>query len=298
MKMRDLILSMVVTLSMVTGSLMAQYSGTNTQVITALPTFNITAADTISNAADTATIGAQMPYFVNRDPFFRSRPSMFNPSAFGWTLSSGTLLSYTGTPLTPLAGIYADTIVRATLPGTAGLQTLTVYEQSRPTFGTGCADVTPVSLSIQVVGTPSIAFSSTQNDTVGGCSASATYSFSYDFTNGASFNRGPFYVSYSLAAYDFGTGAQIGTTQNYTAQIPSGGSLRIDVDQMAAAAGTTVAAIPSADYRIVLNGLWDKFSVRATNAAALVVDPATTSDAHIMLLPTPVTRPIKHIQNL
>jgi hypothetical protein len=260
----------------------------NPQVITALPTPDINvAADVISAGDDSATIGAIMPYLVNTDPFYKQRPTLFNPSNFNWIWSGGAASI---AKIGGAAVAATDTIIQITMPATIGTQSVNVSETSMPKIGSGCTG-TPDSKNVIVVDKPTLVLN--QNDTIGGCSAidnniKVTLS-----------GNGNYYISYDITAYDFASPHNvIGATKSYFAKLSVGMDLLIYADQLAETAG--LPAAPSGEYRVVVTGLWDGISVRALNkaTAAIAVDPAATNDLSIFVYPTPQKPTIKFLKRL
>jgi hypothetical protein len=270
-------------------------SGAFAQVITSRPTFSI-ASDT-SSVADTVSIGAVMPYYVNPDAGLRNSP-LYNSSGFQWNFNGSGITGLTktnGTALVPspvaASGFYTDSMVMATMPGTAGNITMSVLERSNPKFSAtaGC-NGNPRNLVIHVMSLPSVPSIAIADTAQGGCSSATDYTVKFDFS--ASTTKFPVYVSFTIKAFDINNNP-VGTASNLLYEIKNA-SKHIELNK---ATYLDAVSTNGVRYTITLDKVWDRISSRATNSSLLGVN-ASALKAAIMILPSPKTGIIKHIKTL
>ena len=262
--------------------------------IASLPTYDITLPSDTSSKADTVSLNAVMPYFVHPDATIKNSP-LFNNSGFKWTIAgAGATLNTGSLTASPVAatGYYTDTMVMATFPNTGNV-TISTIERSNPKFNAtaGC-DGNQRDLTVNVIALPTVPTIANTDTAQGGCSAAAPYTVNFNFS--ASTTKFPVYVNYTIQYYDINNVAG-GTPQSLIYQINSASDhVIVSQAQLDAASGGSSL---SGRYVVKLGNMWDRISVRSTNAATLAVDASSVYGA-IMLFPTPVTQPIKHIKTL
>lgn len=290
----------ILSLMIIAGSeVFAQVTVTNPQ-IAARPAYNAayfsTPANFITTGSETATVGADAPYFVTRDANVNG--PLFNPSTFEWSWTGITGLKDLATSTSIVAGApVAYNLVVATMPAAPGLATIKTQEQSNPIVGTGCLDATGQTLSITVVSKPTYVIPATN---LGGCGISGvTYDVSSTLTGTA-----PFYIDYTITGVDL-TNAPIGAGDSYSITLTAAdaGKIKIDPTQLAhlgGAAVTTVAGTINGKYTVTINKVWDAVSYKAMNSATLATTtPASgASSFDIFVYPTPQTKPIQFIKVL
>ncbi len=292
MKKRNLKL-MVICLFIGIGAVYAQHPQTDAH--DPLDTFDITVAGDIDETGlDTATVNAIMPYRITPDSYFSSRPGTYNPSGFEWTWTGGNAPTNTsGGALTAIeAGIYEDTIIHVTMDAATGDYTLGIAEKSYPKSGTGCIDPTPSEVTVTVVDKPTMTLN--ENDTTGGCSF-AQDTFDFNFTG-----VGPWYVAYTVKAWN-NSGGQEGSTLEDTAYVEViDGGLIFTNAQLTAVAGGSLANVEN--FTVEIDGLWDIYSWRALNRtdasvmASYDANAGADNDLAIFIYPTPETNDIKQLR--
>lgn len=247
-----------------------------------------------TTGTETATVGAQMPYYVIRDANVNG--TLFNASTFVWTGTGITALSDLSLTNSITSGgpaVSYNNIV-ATMPAATGSVTLKTQEQSNPKVGTGCLDATGTTLSITVVAKPTFTLPTTD---MGGCGTSASYDISSALTGTA-----PFYVDYTITGVDINSatiGAPAGESYSATVTTADAGVLKIDPTQLAHLGGVaTVGATISGKYTVTINKVWDSVSYKALNSSSLsTTTPVSGSSAiAILVYPTPQTKAIQFIK--
>jgi hypothetical protein len=271
----------------------AQVVVSNTQ-LTTRPAYVYSPFATLNydnSSAETVSVGAEMPYFVQRDANVNG--SFFNQSSFTWTWTGGVTkvveLRNTGVALT--SGLLdTSNFVVATMPATTGPVTINAREHSNPKSGTGCDDATGTTVNVTVVALP--AFSLTSGST-GGCSSTAQ-NLALTMTGTA-----PFYVDYEISAVGIDGATVVGTTKTYNATLSAASTLLIDPTQLQDVSGSATAAVPASagKYTVKVTKVWDANSWKAMNASSLAVVP-TVNTYDIYVYPTPTTAPIQHIKTL
>lgn len=280
--------------SLILAALLAVGANMSAQVIATLPTYDIEVDS--SSLPDTVSVGAVMPYYVHPDAAIKNSP-LFNPSGFDWTISGSAATLNTGawTASPVAAGYVVDTMVIATFPNTGDV-TISTTERSNPKFNAtaGC-DGNQRDLGVNVIDLPVAPTIADEDTAQGGCSAAATYDVAFDFSG--STVKFPVYVEYTIQYFDINDDAS-GTPVSLIYQINNSDQLlQVTQAQLNDAADVLVTdPTPSGRYAVILGNIWDRISIRSTNAPALAVD----ADIHasIVLFPTPVTQPIKHISTL
>jgi hypothetical protein len=288
MKMKNFLkFRMIAIASLLLASITVNHAQVTNAQLATRPAYTYTpfnAANYDNSNTETATVGAQMPYNVERDADVNG--SFFNASTFkwSWTGLTGVKDISTSTAITDGTETSSNFVV-ATMPVAAGSATLSTSEVSKPKFGTGC-DGTATTVTITVVDKPSFSLAS---GSIGGCTATAQ-NLNVTLTGTA-----PFYVDYEISAVGIDGSTVVGSTKTYNATLAATDKLLIDPSQLADVAG--VATPKSGKYTVTVKKVWDKNSWKAINAASLAVAP-TTNTYDIYVYPTPTTSPIQHIRNL
>lgn len=278
------------------------------QVLGSLPTLNdITNPAQITNTSpETVSANAFMPYTVVPDANIvaaSGASGIYNASGFKWAATAGTFYLVNGsTSLTPSAagaGYFDENTVYIKMPAAAtpGV-TLSVIERSKPKFDptAGC-DGNTSSLTINVVALPTMPTAITD---MGGCSASANYTLAYDFS---AYTLFPLYIKYTITSYDITGTATTGTPKVGYFKINAGTEkIILPQSELIASLPGAPGSLSDGKYTVALNSIWDQASVKALNRQSTIAGVTTevtgTLSSSIVKLPTPVTAPIQHLQNL
>ena len=240
---------------------------------------------------DSVTVGSRAGYQISPDPTIVALSAIMNPSIFQWAFSNAApVLKSDGSATAPVGGFYSDTAISALMPAAVGSISLNVMERSQPKAGTGC-DGLVQTLNIDVLSRATITFTGTSN---GACSA-ANYNIPVNLTG-----FGPWTIEYSITYTTFagvsspavnyliGSGAAI---LGVLYQTSTSLNLPITAAQLSSGLGT---------YAVNIINVYDRFGMKSldlTKVASQVSDlPATAFS--LIIYPTPVTSPIKHVKNL
>ncbi len=268
----------------------AQITVTNAQLATR-PTYVHTPFNAanyeLSPETETATVGAKMPYQVDRDQNVNG--TFFDASTFLWNWTGITGLEDYSSSTAITSGVASSyNFVVATMPANAGTATLKTQEKSNPKVGTGCTDPTGKTVTITVVDKPTLVLTA---GSTGGCDV-VDNNLDLVLTGTA-----PFYVDYEISAVGIDGSTVVGTTKTYLATLSaSTDKLLIDDTQLADVSGqSTVAATTAGKYTVKVTKVWDKYSYKAINRDLLAVNP-TVNTYDIYVYPKPTTKAIQYIK--
>lgn len=243
--------------------------------------------------ADSAVVGARMPYYVAPDGVVASMVTagLLSPSYYKWVLSDGgTPVKYDGTAATQhgtMTAYYAENEISHTW-ATTGAKTVSVVERSNPLSGLadGCEQVAAVTRNVEVVPVPTIDYT-TAGGFIGACN---TTTLNVPITLSGT---GPWLVSYTVTAPN-GTDVStitdqvVGIVKPYTASITT---LPLVID-FTEGALTGVAGV----YKVRITKVVDRLTAKALNTVEGTI--ATAGDYNVGILATPTTSPIQHVRNL
>jgi hypothetical protein len=242
--------------------------------------------------AEIASVGAQMPYYVMRDPNING--TLFDPSTFVWTLTGvASFTDFTlGTAIASGAEVPSNMVI-ATMPATTSTITiLKVQEKGYPkAYPVGAIDPVGVSLPITIVSLPNCTITTANIGGTGVFKASNAYDIACTLTGTA-----PFYINYTITGIDLNA-TPIGsvTGERYQATIDLiTDKIHIDTTQFSHLGGNGVTSPIRGIYYITIDTIWDAVSFKAINAKSLGIKVGSTITAPVF--PDVITSKIMRIK--
>ena len=242
---------------------------------------NLNAQDMVTGGIDTVTVGSKMPYAVDASI---TPDALMNASQFDWFVTDNTdAVTTTGFTVDETkdggTGYYTSDSVNINWTAAAGTQfKVKVAEVSMPKFGTGCAGSTE-ELAVEVVALPSIDF---QNASGGGC-ALTTFDIPLNLTG-----YGPWTVEFTVEKNSSGSPATHTSKKGSLSTKGTVTTLNLTLDNTHLS-GTGL-------YEVVITKIFDRISTKS-----LTELNGTLPGTNLFTLginPTPVTEPIRHLENV
>lgn len=241
-------------------------------------TMNVNAQTMVADGeVDSVTIGSLMQYEVTPDATIAGMANMYN-SHFEWVISGSNTPEEADSAST---GLYTQSTITVRWAGSAGDNpTVSVAENSRPYFGTGCADATPETQSVLLLAKPTAAWNGAT--TGGGCNVT-TYDIDVDVSG-----VGPWIIDYTVSK-DGGAAAPKTSAAIGSASDKGSNTITLPLDA-SHFSGVGV-------YTVNITAISDRISRKSIDAADLSGSLPGTAYT-IGINPTPNTGTIRHIQNL